>query len=142
MHDLQPLNAVTIRNSGVPPIADQITESMAGRSCYTMLDLFSGYDHRTLDISSHDLTTVQSPVGAVRLTTVPQGWTGAVPIFHANVIFILEPEIPDPTQPFMDDSSIKGPLTHYETKDSGYETILANPQICRFIWEHVNDVHR
>ena len=141
VHNLQPLNAITIRNSGVPPIADQIIKSMAGRSCYTMLDLFSGYDHQTLDISSRDLTTVQSPVGVVRLTTVPQGWTGAVPIFHTDIIFILELEIPDPVQPFMDDSSIKGPPTCYETKDGGYETIPANPQICRFIWEHVNDTH-
>ena len=58
VHDLQPLNAVTICNSGIPPIPDQVIESMAGHSCYTMLDLFSGYDHRTLDPVSCDLTTV------------------------------------------------------------------------------------
>ena len=52
VHDLQPLNAVTIRNSGVPPPADQVIEAMAGRACYSMLDLFVGYDHRTLNISS------------------------------------------------------------------------------------------
>ena len=46
VHDLQPLNAITIRNSGVPPIADQVIEAMAGRACYSMLDLFVGYDHR------------------------------------------------------------------------------------------------
>jgi len=141
MHDLQPLNTVTIRNSGIPPILDQVIESMARRSCYTMLDLFSGYDHHTLDPASCDLTTIQSPVGAIRLTTIPQGWTGAVPIFHTDIIFILEPEIPDPVQPFMDDSSIKGPPTHYEIEDGGYETIPANPQIRRFIWEHLNDIH-
>jgi len=141
VHNLQPLNAITIRNSGVPPIPDQVIESMAGCSCYTMLDLFSSYDHRTLDPASCDLTTVQSPVGAIRLMTVPQGWTGAIPIFHANVVFILEPEIPDPTQPFMDDSSIKGPPTYYKIKDGGYKTTPANPQIRQFIWEHLNNVH-
>jgi len=65
VHDLQPLNAVTVRNSGVPPLTDQIIESMGGRVCYAVLDLFVGYDHRTLDVASRDLTTVQSPVGAV-----------------------------------------------------------------------------
>ena len=65
VHDLQPLNAVTIHNSGVPPLTDQIIESMARRACYAMLDLFVRYDHWTLDIASCDLTTVQSPVGAV-----------------------------------------------------------------------------
>ena len=73
VHDLQPLNAVTISNSGIPPVPDQVIESMAGRSCYIILDLFVGYDHCTLDILSRDLTTIQSPVGCVRLTCLPQG---------------------------------------------------------------------
>ena len=142
VHNLQPLNAVTIRNSGLPPIPDQIVKSMAGHSCYTVLDLFVGYDHRVLDVSSRDLTTVQSPVGAVRLTCLPQGWCGSVAIFHGDVAFILESEIPDPAQPFVDDTGIKGPLTRYEKEDGGYETILTNPQIRHFIWEHLLDVHR
>ena len=76
-----------------------------------MLDLYSGYDQRSLDISSCDLTTIQSPIGALRMTVVPQGWTGAVAIFHGDVTFILKPEIPDPALPFLDDASVKGPLT-------------------------------
>ena len=142
VHDLQPLNAITIWNSGIPPIPDQAIESMAGRACYSMLDLFVGYDHRILDELSRDLTTVQSPIGAVRLTCLPQGWTGAGAIFHGDIVFILEAEILDKAIPFMDDSGIKGPATHYETEDGGYETIPANSQIRRFIWEHLNDVHR
>ena len=142
VHDLQPLNAVTIRNAGLPPDPEQIIASMAGRSCYTVLDLFVGYDHRTLDEVSRDLTTVSTPVGTQRLTCMPQGWTGAVAIFHGDIVFILEPEIPDPAEPFLDDTNIKGPKTRFETEDGGYETIPANPQIRRFIWIHVNDVHR
>jgi len=65
-----------------------------------------------------------------------------VAIFHRDIVFILEPEIPDPAKPFLDDMNIKGPKTRFETKDRGYETIPANPQIRRFIWMHVNDVHR
>jgi len=141
VHDLQPLNAVTIRNSRVLPIPDQVIESMAGRLCYTMLNIFVGYDHRTLDIASRDLTTVQSPSGAVRLTTLPTGWTDALAIFHADIIFILEPKIPDPALPFIDDTTIKGPKTCYEIEGGGYETILANPQIRRFMWEHLSDIH-
>jgi len=71
VHDLQPLNAVTICNSGVLPLTDQIIESMARRACYAMLDLFVRYDHHTLDVASRDLTTVQSPIGAVWLTCLP-----------------------------------------------------------------------
>jgi hypothetical protein len=107
-----------------------------------MLDLFVGYDHWTLDITSRDLTTIQSPIGAVRLTCLPQGWTNAGAIFHKDVTFILEKEIPDVAWPFMDNCSIKGPATRYETEDGGFESIPANPGIRRFIWEHLNDVHR
>ena len=142
VHDLQPLNAVTVRNSGVPPLADQLIEAMAGRACYSMLDLFVGYDHRTLDVSSRDLTTIQSPIGALRLTCLPQGWTNAVAIFHEDVTFILEPEIPHVAWPFVDDCSIKGPASRYETEDGGYETIPENSGIRKFVWQHLNDVHR
>jgi hypothetical protein len=142
VHDLQPLNAVTVRNSGVPPLADQLIEAMAGRACYSMLDLFVGYDHRTIDVSSRDLTTIQSPIGALRLTRLPQGWTNAVAIFHEDVTFILEPEIPHVAWPFVDDCSIKGPASRYETEGGGYETIPENPGIRKFIWQHLNDVHR
>ena len=65
VHNLQPLNAITVRNSGVPPLTDQIIDSMGSQACYAILDLFVGYDHRTLDVASQDLTTVQSPVGAI-----------------------------------------------------------------------------
>ena len=142
VHDLQPLNAVTIRNSGVPPLAEQLIEAMAGRACYSMLDLFVGYDHRTLDVSSRDLTTIQSPIGAVRLTCLPQGWTNAIAIFHEDVRFILDPEIPDTAWPFLDDCSIKGPPSRYETLDGSYETHPDNNGIRKFVWEHLCDVHR
>jgi hypothetical protein len=107
-----------------------------------MLDLFVGYDHRTLDVSSRDLTTIQSPIGAVRLTCLPQGWTNAGAIFHEDVTFILEPEIPHVAWPYMDDCSIKGPATRYETSDGGFDTIPDNPGIRTFIWQHLLDVHR
>jgi hypothetical protein len=71
VHDLQPLNVVTICNLSITPIADQVIESMAGGACYSMLGLFVSYDHCTLDITSHDLTTIQSSISAVRLTCLP-----------------------------------------------------------------------
>jgi hypothetical protein len=106
-----------------------------------MLDLFVGYNHRTLDVALHDLTTIQSPVGMVRLTCLPQGWTNAGAIFHEDFTFILEPEIPDVAWPFMDNCSIKGPTTRYEMADGGYESLPANPLIRRFIWKHLTDIH-
>ena len=129
VHDLQSLNAVTIQNAAVPPLVDQFIEGIAGRACFSMLDLLMGYDHRTLDISSRDLTSFQSPLGTLWNTALPQGSTNAVAIFHSDVTFILEPEILNVTKPFLDDTIVKGPASCYETLDGGHETILSNSGI-------------
>ena len=68
-----------------------------------MLDLYVGYDKRALAESSRDYTTFQSPFGALRLTTLPMGWTNSVPIFHDDVTFILQAETPHITIPYIDD---------------------------------------
>ncbi len=107
-----------------------------------MLDLFVGYDHRTLDVSSRDLTTIQSPISGVRLTCLPQAWTNAGAIFHEDVTFILEPEIPHVAWPYMDDFSIREPAMRYETNQGGFDTILENSGIRTFIWHYLSDVHR
>ena len=113
VHDLQPLNAVTIRNAAVPPLVDQFVEGIAAHSCYSMLDLLVGYDHRTLDIASRDLTSFQSPLGALRNTTLPQGSTNAVAIFHGDVTFILKPEIPNVAKPFLTVGIVQCKLDSY-----------------------------
>jgi hypothetical protein len=74
-------------------------------------------------------------------TSLPQGSTNAVAIFHGDVAFILEPEIPHVAKPFLDDTVVKGPASCYETPGGSYETIPENLGICRFIWEHLNNVH-
>jgi len=107
-----------------------------------MLDLFISYDHRTLNVASRDLTTVQSPIGALRLTCLPQGWTNVVAIFHNDVSFLLTPEIPHIARSFVDDCTIKGPPTRYETDNGSYDTIPENPGIRKFIWQHLQDIHR
>ena len=94
---LEPLNQVTIAHSGVPPFTEQLAEQFAGHTCNSMMDLFIGYDKHTLAPSSRDLTTFQTPYGALQLTTLPMGWTNSVPIFHDNIAYILQPEIPHVT---------------------------------------------
>ena len=94
VQSLEPLNAVTIAHLCVPPFTEQLVEQFAGWSCGAMLDLYVGYDEQALAESSRDLTTFQSPYGALRLTTLPMGWTNSVPIFHDDVTHILLPEVP------------------------------------------------
>ena len=142
VQSLEPLNAVTIAHSGVPPITEQLVEQFAGRSCGAMLDLYIGYDERALAETSRDYTTFQSPYGALRLTTLPMGWTNSVPIFHDDVTHILQPEIPHTTIPYIDDVPIKGPRATYQHKDGTFETIASNPGIRRFVWEHFQGLNR
>jgi hypothetical protein len=142
VHSLEPLNAITIRHSGVTPIPDHLAEQFAGRACGAMLDLYVGYDERLIAESSRDYTTFQTPFGALRLVTLPMGWTNSVPIFHDDVTYILQPKIPDLTIPYIDDVPVKGPPSRYILEDGSYETIPENPQIRRFVWEHFNNVNR
>ena len=142
VHSLEPLNKVTIAHSGVPPATEDLAAKFAGRACGGCLDLYVGYDEQLLAPESRDLTTFQTPFGAMRLVTLPMGWTNSVPIFHDNVTYILQEEIPEVTWPFVDDVPIGGSRTRYQTKDGEYETIPESSGICRFIWEHFQNVNR
>jgi hypothetical protein len=113
IHSLEPLNAVTICHSGVVPFPEHVVEKFAGRLCGAMFDLYVGYDECLIAESSWDYTTFQTPYSAKRLLTLPMGWTNSVPIFHEDVCFILQPEIPEFTVPYIDDVPVKGPVSDY-----------------------------
>ena len=142
VHDLQPLNAVAIRDPAVPPLVEPYTESFGGRACYGMFDLFVGFDQRPLAPQSRDMTTFQTPLGTLRLTCIPMGYTNSMQIFHGDTTFLLQEEIPHVTEPFIDDIPVKGPVSRYQKEDGTYETIPANPGIRRFVWEHLENVNR
>ena len=44
MHSLEPLNRVTIQQSGVPPATEELAAEFAGRGCIGTIDLYVGYD--------------------------------------------------------------------------------------------------
>jgi len=142
VHSLEPLNAVTIQHSGVPPHTELIAEQFAGRACGGILDLYVGYDERGLDEASRDYTTFQTPFGAMRLVTLPMGWTNSVPIFHDDVTYILQQEIPHTTIPYIDDVPIRGPATRYILPNGAYETHPENAGIRRFVWEYFQGLNR
>ncbi len=56
VHSLEPLNAVTIAHSGLPPAMESLAEHFAGRACGGILDLYVGYDERTTcrSVARHD----------------------------------------------------------------------------------------
>lgn len=141
IHDLQPLNAVTIKDAAVPPNIEPYVENCAARALYSLGDLYVGYDHAPIAEQSRDLTTFQTPIGTLRLCSIPMGWTNAVGVFQGHMQFILQDEV-DTATPFIDDVPILGPKTRYELPDGTFETILQNPEIRRFVWEHFEDLNR
>jgi transposase InsO family protein len=143
VHDLQPLNAVTIRDAAVPPAVEEFVEEFAGRACYSLLDIFVGFDNRTLHPLSRDLTAFMGPDGRMyRLCVLPQGGANCVPEFQACMVFILGAEMPEPVGVFVDDVGVKGGRTRYEKEDGTFETMTGVPGVRRFIYEHLCDVDR
>ena len=92
VHSLEPLNAVTILHSRVPPHTKHITEHFASQACRGILDLYVGYDKCILHKDSHDYTTFQMLYGAHWLVTLPMGWSNSVPIFHEDVTTSFNPK--------------------------------------------------
>ncbi|KAJ8483236.1 hypothetical protein ONZ45_g14668 [Pleurotus djamor] len=142
VHDLQPLNAVTIKDASLPPRMDTLAEDFGGRACYSLLDCLVAFDQRPLAEISTDMTTFQTPLGAKRLTRLPMGFTNASQIMQGDVAFIFRDEIPHITDPFIDDVNGKGPRSRYELPDGSYETIPGNPGIRRFVFEHLTNTYR
>ena len=73
--------------------------------------------------------------------TLPMRWMGLVPIFYDNVMYILKPEIPHLTIPYIDDVLVKGPASKYLLENGSYETIPESPGIRKFVWEHFQNVN-
>jgi hypothetical protein len=142
VHDLQPLNAVTIRDTSLPPFIKHLAESFAGYAVYSMMDLYSEYDQHALHEDSRDLMTFGMPLGPHRLTTLLQGHANTVQVYQGDTAFILQHKIPEYTLPFVDDIPVKSVQTRYQCEDGTYETIPNNPGIHRFIWEHCIVINR
>ena len=79
VHDLQPLNCVTIQDAGLPPCIEDIIENLKGHSFYFIADLKSEYDAVPLKDESRDLTAFHAyNLGLMCLTSLPQGYTNSM----------------------------------------------------------------
>ena len=134
IQDLHPVNKVTIRNAGIGPSIDEFEEAFAGRSIYSIGDLYSGYDQFQLVVESrghHNDVNPSWPSSDVYPTTRRDQFSGA----HA-MNKVLRDCIPTITMSFLDDILIKGCLEG--AKD---ESIGANG--CRrFVADHISDCEK
>ena len=123
-------NAVTIRDADMPPNADSLSEEFGMCIILILADLFSGYNQVPLAIKSCDLTAFQTPIGLLRMCTLPQGATNSVAQFIRVITRIIKDLVPNVCRAFLDDLCIKGPTTDY----SGEEL---EPGLRRYIVEHI-----
>jgi hypothetical protein len=142
VHNLQPLNVVTIHDVSLLPCVEHLAESFAGYVVHGMMDLYLGYDQCVLHKGSCDLMTFGTPLGPHHLTTLPQGHTNAIQVYQGNTTFILQHKIPEYTSPFVDNVPVKSVQMCYQCKDGTYKTIPDNPGIRHFIWEHCIVINR
>jgi hypothetical protein len=56
VHNLQPLNGVSIRDTGQAPLVDDFVNNFAGQQIYMVLDMFSGYNSQLIHPESRPLT--------------------------------------------------------------------------------------
>ena len=103
---------------------EDFIEQFVAYQCYTVFNLYLGYDAH-LPPRSHDLRAFYTPLGLLRNTTMPQGFTNSPAKFQNSVAFLLQDEIPRMANGFIDNLSIKGrnyseiarPLTELVRKD-------------------------
>ncbi|OMJ26508.1 hypothetical protein AYI69_g3982 [Smittium culicis] len=132
IQDVRNVNAVTKKNAAKPPLVDAFAEDFSCCKIYTTFDLMSGYDQISLDESSRDLFSLQTPLGLLRMTRLPQGWTNSVQVFQRLMTKVFIKHIPEILGIFVDDGCIKG------VREGGEEEIY--PGIRRYVYEHIQDV--
>ena len=134
IQDMQPSNQVTIRNVGTGPTVDEFAEEFAGRAIYSIGDLISSYDQFQLAESSRDITKMRTPLGLMKMCTLPQGGTNSVAHMQNAMNRILQAFIPEKTRPFLDDMPIKG------CKEEEKDETLRKDGLREFVWNHLQDV--
>jgi hypothetical protein len=137
VHDLQPLNAVSVQDSMLPPNVAEFAESFVGRAVYGVMDLYSGYHQRTLHEQSRPLTACQTDNGNMQLTSLPIGYTNSMQEYQRTTSHAIAHLSPEEADAFVDDIGIKGPRSRYND-----EPIPENLNIRKYIWEYAHTLQK
>ncbi|GBG86122.1 hypothetical protein CBR_g41025 [Chara braunii] len=116
IQDLQKLNAVTIRDTGSLPQTDLLAESHAGRSIYSLVDLYSGYDQLPLDARDRPYTAMHTPVGQLQMQVTPMDFTNVVAEAQRRMLVVTGDMFPEKCEPYIDDNLVKGARHKDETE--------------------------
>lgn len=137
VHDLQPLNLVSVQDAMLPPNVSEFAEDFIGYAIYGTMDLYSGYHQRRLHQDSRALTATWSPnLGTVQLTSLPMGYTNSMQEFQRATNHIVYNMGTKKAQSFVDNIGAKGPKTRYNDN-----SIPLNSRIRRFVWEYAHTLY-
>ncbi|MBW0555956.1 hypothetical protein O181_095671 [Austropuccinia psidii MF-1] len=116
VHDLQDINKVTIKDTGLQPHIEEFVDAFSGRACYGLGDIMGGYYEKELEISTRTSTTFKTPLGRLQLTILPKEETNSVAFYQTQMTRILQEEIPENVGIFIDDGGIKGQRSTYNNE--------------------------
>lgn len=136
VHDLQPLNKVSVQDAMLPPNVTEFAESFVGRAIYGTMDLYSGYHQRRLHEQSRPLSACNTLIGNMQLTSLPMGYTNSMQEFQRSTSHTIAHMAPERAGAFVDDIGVKGPRSRYENM-----SIKENPRIRRFVWEYAHTLY-
>ncbi|KAL3682680.1 hypothetical protein R1sor_000702 [Riccia sorocarpa] len=134
--DLRP---IPVPRAHLPKLIELLKEKMeafAGRAVYSMGDLYSGYDQFQLAEGSRDVTTMKTPLGLLRMCTLPQGATNSVAHMMNGMNKVLRDFIPEKTMPFLDNVPIKG------CREDEKDETLDSRGCRRYVSEHIEDCEK
>jgi hypothetical protein len=121
---------------------EEFSERFSGYPVVSLVDLFSGYDQCTLDPISRDITAFHTPLGLMRMTTLPMGYTNAVQVFDRMMRKVLQHQIlKGRCEPFIDDVAVKPRnRSTYPDEATGMPKESALPGVRLYILEAIQDL--
>jgi len=138
----QRLKTVTIKDASLPPSPEEYSEDFAGFPVLFLLDLYSRYEQMALAEIYRDFTAFQTPLGLLRMTTLPPGYMNGEQVFDRVMKKILKDQISAKRgKPFLDDVGVKPP-TRSLFLDSSGKSIEVAPGIRRYILEAIVSIDK
>ena len=138
---VQKINAVLIHNACLPPVVEEFSERFSGYWVVFLVNLFTGYDQCTLDPVSRDITAFRTPLGLMRITTLPIGYMNAVQAFGRVMRKVLQHQIlRGRCEPFIDDVTAKPPSRPTYHNADGKRKMSVIPGVRLYILEAIQSL--
>ena len=132
MNAVTELNKVIKRDANLSLFVNAFSEEFAGMHCAFFVDIFSEYNQILLNLCSHNLTAIQTSIGLLRRTQLPQGVTNLMTQFVWIILWVLKTQTSHICKQFLNDIKMKGSRTDY----SEAEVLLG---VQRFILKYIQN---